>query len=280
MKREKKSKSTEKSVTPQSFESDTERTQSVFSNDNLHSTTGEKTMTVNFETLSKAEQLKSVADYERYQTLLRDLAAGKEREETEILEILERVGRNVNMLKEDYEWRSKRDAMIAQVRKEAEYQSDRQAADAELKKLNDEFDKIEEEYNDKRWVLYAKQNQAKEKLTEIRRFCNELQSDCRDPHLHDEIERLNQQRQALTSTRYLNEKAEEIRLQIVFRQQEIDQLPAFCPGRNEKLQNIKAAIKDLQTRFEKVQIEIAEVRTKENEIEAAQNNVYGRMVFA
>ena len=276
MKREKQRASAQ----TQSSESGVELFPSVVSNESLHSPIGENTMTVNFENLSKAEQLKSVADYERYQTLLRDLAAGKKREESEILEILERVGRNVNMLKEDYEWRSKRDTMIAQVRKEAEYQSDKQAADDELKKLSDEFDKIEAEYDNKRWVLYAKQNQAKEKLNEIDRYCKELRNDCRDPNLHDEIERLNQQSKALTSTRYLSEKAEEIRLQIVYRQQDIDMLPAFCPGRNETVHRLKATIKDLQTRFEKVQLEIAEVEAKEKEIEAAKSKVYGRMIFA
>jgi len=98
--------------------------------------------------------------------------------------------------------------------------------------------------------------------------------------LHDEIERLDQQRKVLTSTRYLSEKAEEIRLKIVYHQQEIDQLPAFCPGRSETIHRLKATIKDLQARFEKVQLEIAEVKTKENEIEAAKNKVYGRMIFA
>ncbi len=44
-------------------------------------------MTVNFESLAKAEKSQAVADHERYQMLLRDLAAGKDRDETDILEM-------------------------------------------------------------------------------------------------------------------------------------------------------------------------------------------------
>jgi len=115
----KKLKKSQKSgkLLSQSFEPGAELVPSVNPNDSTHSHNGEKTMSINFDTLSKAEQQKSVDDHERYQDLLRDLAAGKERKESEILEILERVSRNVNTLKEDYEWRSKRDAMIAEVRR-------------------------------------------------------------------------------------------------------------------------------------------------------------------
>jgi chromosome segregation ATPase len=237
-------------------------------------------MTVNFETLAKAEQVKSIVDYERYQNLLRDLAEGKIRDDAEILEILERVGRNVNMLKEDYEWRAKRDAMIAEVRKQAEYQADQQAADAELKTLREEFAKIEAEYDEKRWKLNAKYDHAKAKINEIQRFCSELVKDCRDPNLHGEIEKLESQRQNLGSTRYLMDQAEQARLQIVYRQSELDQMPRFCHGRDEKQMRLHAAINESQAQFDEIQLKIDSIDAKEKEIEAAKQEVYGRMVFA
>ena len=237
-------------------------------------------MTVNFETLAKAEQLKSVADYKRYQELLRDLAAGKEHDENEILEILERVGRSVNMLKEDYEWRAKRDTMITEVRKETEYQADQQAIHAELKTLSDEFAKIEAEYEQKRWALDTRYDQAKTKLREISRLRDELREGCRDPHLHDEIEKLNLQRQSLVSKRYVMEQAEDARRRLAYRQQELDKMPAFGNGRIEKIANLKAIIKELQTRYDELQLEIKNIDKMENEIEAAKRDVYERMVFA
>ena len=248
--------------------------------DSIPSSTGENAMTVNFETLAKAEQLKSIADYERYQNLLRDLAAGKEHEESEILEILERVGRSVNMLKEDYEWRAKRDTMIAEVRKEADYQADQQTINAELKMLGDEFAKIEEEYDQKRWVLNARYNQAKVKLNEISRFRSELKESCRDPHLHDEIEKLDIQWKNLPSKRYALEQAENARLRIVYRQQDLDRMPALCPGRWEKVANLQAIIKESQARYDELQLEIAGIGKMEKDIEAAKREVYDRMVFA
>jgi len=248
--------------------------------DSIPSSTGENAMTVNFETLAKAEQLKSIADYERYQNLLRDLAVGKKRDEAEILVILERVGRSVNMLKEDYEWRAKRDNMIAEVRKEEDYQADQQTINTELKMLGDEFAKIEEEYSQKRWVLNARHNRAKEKLTEIRRFRNELKESCRDPHLHDEIEKLDIQLKNLPSKRYAQEQAENARLRLVYRQQDLDSMPALCPGRFEKIANLQAIIKELQTRYDELQLEINGIDKMEKEIEAAKREVYDRMVFA
>ena len=248
--------------------------------DSIPSNTGENTMTVNFETLAKAEQTKSIADYERYQELLRDLAAGKGHDEAEILEILERVGRSVNMLKEDYEWRAKRDTMIAEVRNEADYRAEQDAVNAEWKTLGEEFAKIEAEYDQKRWVLNARENRAKAKLNEVSRFRDELKQSCRDPHLYDEIEKLDRQRQSFESKNYLAKQKEDARLKLVFKQQELDRMPAFCPGRIEKVDNLKAIIKELQVRYDELQLEIDNLDKQEREIEAAKREVYERMVFA
>ena len=248
--------------------------------DSIPSNTGETTMTVNFETLAKAEQTKSIVDYKRYQELLRDLASGKERNENEILEILERVGRNVTMLKEDYTWRAKRDEQIVEVRKEAEYRAEQEAIHAESKVLSDEFAKIKAEYDQKRWVLDAKYRQTKAKISGINRLRDELRESCRDPYLHDEIEKLNGQCQSFATQNYLKKQKEDARLRLVFRQQELDRMPAFCHGRIERIDNLKAIIKELQARYDELQLEIDTMDRREKEIEAAKRDVYERMVFA
>ena len=229
MKQKKKTKRTEESVQSQSPELDAEQVPSSVSDDSTLSPKG-KAMTVNFESLAKAEQLKSVADYERYQNLLRDLAAGKKRDDAEILAICERVDRNVAMLEEDVKWRKRRDELIAVVRTEKEIEAEQKNIDSELTTLRLAFEKVEAEYEKKRWPLRAKYDQTKQQLHEIWMYRNELERDCRDPNLFDELEKLDAKRQGLGSTRYWEDKAENIRLRIVYKKQEIDQMPAFCPG--------------------------------------------------
>ncbi|MCL2348254.1 MAG: hypothetical protein FWC50_08325 [Planctomycetaceae bacterium] len=248
--------------------------------DSIPSNAGEKTMSINFETLAKAEQVKSIADYERYQNLLRDLAAGKEREEAEILEILERVGRNVNMLKEDYEWRAKRDEQIAEVKREEEYSTRKVELLAKLKSLREEFEKVEAEYNATRNPIIWESNGLDQKIRNISGLRGELVKSCRDPHLHDEIGKLESQRHTYASQEYLKEQSESIRRQLAFRQQDLKMMPALCPGRIEKVASLTATIKELQARYDKIQLEIDNLDRKEREIEAEKRKVYERMVFA
>ncbi len=279
MRREKKSKRIEKSIQPQSPELDAEKVPSIISDDSTHSPNGEKTMTVNFESLAQAEKSQAVADHERYQMLLRDLAAGKDREETDILEICRRVDRNVAMLEEDVAWRKRRDELIAEVRKVKQYENEQDEVDAELASIRAEFEKVEAEYDKKRWPLQAKYNRAKESLYQIWLHRNELEKDCRDQSIFDELESLNEQ-QNWQRIKFIEDKGKEIQREIGFAQQELDELPSFCPGRKEKAQFIKARIKDLQARYEKGQLEIAELERKDAAIKIREAELREAMIFA
>lgn len=238
-----------------------------------------KPMTVNFESLAQAEKSQAVADHERYQELLRDLAAGKDRDETEVLEICRRVDRNVAMLEDDVKWRTRRDNLIAEVRLKPQYESEQQEADTELAKLRAEFEKIEKEFEAKRWPLRCKYNRADERLQQIWMYCNELERDCRDQNIFDELEALSEQRSAL-NTYHFEKKAEQIQQKITFSQQELDELPAFTPGRKEKKQELKARIKDLKMQYEKTQTEIAQMERKDAELKAREAELRESMIFA
>ncbi len=279
MKQKKKSKRTDESVQSQSPELDVERFPSSNSDDSTHSPNGAKTMTVNFESLAQAEKSQAVADHERYQMLLRDLAAGKDRDEADILEICRRVDRNVAMLQEDVAWRKRRDELIVEVRKAKQYENEKTEADTELAQIRAEFEKIEAEYDEKRWPLHAKYDRAKQRLHEIWMYRNELGKDCRDQNILDELESLNEQ-QNWMRIKFLEDKGKEIQREIGFAQQELDELPSFTPGRKEKAQFIKARIKDLQARYEKGQLEVAELERKDAAIKIREAELREAMIFA
>ncbi len=236
-------------------------------------------MAVNFEHLRQAEKSQAVADREQYQLLLRDLAAGKNRDETDILEICRRVDRSIGMLQEDVVWRKRRDELISEVRKKKQYENEQAEAETELAALRAEFEKVEAEYDEKRWPLHAKYDRAKQRLHEIWMYRSELEKDCRDQNILDELESLSEQRN-WRSIKFLEDKAKEIQREIGFAQQELDELPAFCPGRKEKAQFIKARAKDLQARYEKGQLEIAELERKDAEIDAREAELREAKIFA
>lgn len=236
-------------------------------------------MTVNFESLLQAEKSQAIADHQRYLELLRDLAAGKDRDEADILEICRRVDRNISMLEEDVKWRTGRDKLIAEVRLTEQYETELKEADAELDKLNEEFKQVETEHEEKCCPLHCKYNRAMEQLRQIRMYRRELENDHRDQNILDELESLSEQKN-WRRIQYLEEKSKELHRQISYAQQELADLPAFCPGRKERKQEIKARIKDLQVRYEKAQTEIAELERKDAEIKAREDELREAMVFA
>ncbi len=239
----------------------------------------EKLMTVNFESLAQAEKSQAAQDYENYQNLLRDIAAGKDRDENDILEICRRVDRNVGMLENDVKWRKDRDAMIAKVRMEEEYKAKQEEADMEWSRLNAEFKKIEAEYDEKRSPHRSMWYWTRERLQEIMIYRSELERNCRDQNIFDELEALSEQKN-WRRIDHLKEKCKEIQRKIMFAQQELDELPALMHGRKEKKLEIKARIKDLQVRYESHMTEIAELQRKDAETAVREAELREAKVFA
>lgn len=280
----KREKQTNRAATAQHqlSELDVEQFPSNNSDSTIHSQKGENCMstTMNFDSLYAAETTKSVSDYARYQELLRDIAAGKPAPANEeILALCERVGRDVAMLEEDVKWRQKRDKDIAEVHRQEEYKAEKEEANKALSKLNADFQKVREEYEKACWPHECKIAAMDQKLYQIfyLRLC--LPEDCRDPNLHAELERLDSQSTNGYMFEKLKEKSEELRVEIEDAQRQLKE-KTFTPDRSEKLQQLKANIKDMQAERERIQSQLAAMQQADATRDAEREKVREAMIFA
>ena len=279
MKREKKS--TVKSVQPQSFESDTERTLSVFSNDNLHSLNGEKNMSKKFDftSLVAAEKQQSVDDHAEYQIVLREIASDKcDRPQAEILRLLERCERETSDLKADVEWRVKRDEQIAEIKKAKEYRTKNSELLAKLQSLREEFEKAEAEYDATRYPIIYESDTLEDKLKNIERYRADLFRTCRDANMKIELQVLeNSFDPRVEAGLYARQNA--IRCEIQQLEHERDNLP-ITPDRSERKRVLKQEIKRLQEEWEQVEVKKGEIAQKKTEHQWAVAELREKMIYS
>ena len=237
-------------------------------------------MIVNFESLRKLEKDQAVSDHDAYQELLRKLSRGDESPDNPaILPLLERVGRSVDQLEADFQWRARRDKEIAVVKEGPALEAEKAELHEKLNEMYAEVTKAKEKYREQSWPLEARLNEIKEKLHWVMVYSIMLPNDCRDQNIQDELDAISEQKNG-QRIRHLEGKAKEIQQQIMLAQQELDKLPATMPGRKEKKQELKARTKDLQMRYEKTQMEIVELQRKDAEIEARAAELREAMIFA
>lgn len=237
------------------------------------------TQVLDFAGLRTAEKNQAVADYGDYTRLLRDLAQGAKPSDDEIIAVLQRNDKNVDDLETDIRWRQERDKQIAEVKLEPQYQAEKAKAEAAIRKLTEDFDKVREKYDSDCWPHEAKIARAKEKLHWTGIYKSSLRNDHRDPNLVAELEALHA-KQSGTAIPYLEKQVESIRQQIGLAQQKIDMMPTFCHDRKSRIHEIKSQIKELEKRAAPIQAEIDALRRKDNEINLAVAEVYQKMIFA
>ncbi len=279
MKQKKKQKQAEESVQAQSFEPDVEQVPSVISDDFTLSSKG-KTMTVDFESLRKLEKDQAVSDYDVYQDLLRKLSRGEESPDNPaILPLLERVGRSVDQLEEDYQWRVRRDKEIAIVKEGPALEAEKAELNERLGEMYAKVREAEKKYREESWPLEVRLNEIKEKLHWVMVHKIRLPNDCRDDNLHRRLEELGSRRTSSEYDRSLMDQSERLRRDIEDAQRKIKEMP-FCSNRKERINDLKSEIKDMQHRWEMVQEQLETIRRTDAEISQESAAIHELMIYA
>jgi len=279
MKREKKS--TEKSVIPQSSEPDSELVPSDNSNDTNPSNNGEKTMSKKFDftSLVAAEKKQSVDDLAEYQVVLREIARDEcDRPQAEILRLLERCERDTSDLQSDVEWRVKRDEQIAEVKRAEEYAKRNVELLDQLKSMRGEFEKVQSEYNAKRYPIIAESDALDSKLRTIERYRDDLYDSCRDTNLKLELKSLESSFDRYTEST-LYKRQEQINSEIRQLQYKLGNVP-IMPNRPERIKELKREIKELQEEWQKLELKKTEIAQKKIEHQQAVDAIREKMIFS
>ena len=267
-------------VQPQSSELDAELFPSNNSDDTIF-LNGEKTMSqkFDFDSLVAAEKQVSLDDLAEYQIVLREIARDKcERPKAEILRLLERCERDTSDLKGDVEWRVERDEKIAEINRKEEYLARETELHAQAKVLDDEFAKVQAEYQAARNPISWERDAISEKLRTIDKYRYNLYESCRDTNLKLELE---------TVEASFDHRAEGI---LEHRQylldNEIKELKCkhdekvIKPYRAEEKQELKRKIRELQEEWQKLELKKGEITQKKIEYQQAIDAIREKMIFS
>ncbi len=269
MKQKKKSKKAEESVQTQSPELDAEQVPSNVLDDSIHFTHEEKIMSrkFNFESLAVAEKKQSMQDEQNYQNLLREIAADKcTLSDEEVLEIVQRAGRDAKTLEEDAAERAERDRMIAELKRQPELQAKSDALTRQAKAMREEFEKVEAEYENRRNPVIWERNRIDATLREISDYDTKLFQSCPDTRLKIELDILENQWDD-RAEQVLCERQSRIETEIRYAQQDLDR-KIISPNRREEERCLKARIKELQNEFEEIETKKEELARKKTEHDA------------
>ncbi len=273
-----KKKRADESVHAQSPEFDAEQVPSKKSDDFTLSPKG-KTMTVNFESLAQAEKSQAVADHERYQMLLRDLAADKcTLSDEEVLEIVQRAGRDAKTLEEDAAERAERDRMIAELKRRPELRAKSDELTRQAMAMREEFEKVEAEYENRRNPVIWERNRIDATLRKISDYDTKLFQSCPDTRLKIELDILENQWDD-RAEQVLCERQSRIETEIRYAQQDLDR-KIISPNRREEERCLKARIKELQNEFEEIETKKEELARKKTEHDALVAKHRELMVYA
>ena len=281
MKREKKAKRIEKSVQPQSLELDAEQVPSNISDDSIHSIHGEKFMSrkFNFESLAVAEKKQTIQDEQNYQNLLREIAADNcTRSDEEVLEIVQRAGRDAKTLEEDAAERVERDRMIAELKRQPELQAKSDELTRQAKAMREEFEKVAAEYENRRNPVIWERNRIDATLREISDYDTKLFQSCPDTRLKIELDILEHQWDD-RAEQVLCERQARIESEIRYAKQELDR-KIISPNRREEERCLKARIKELQNEFAEIESKKEELARKKTEHDALVAKHRELMIYA
>ena len=122
----------------------------------------------------------TVKAHEDYEQLYHTIASGQERpDNTTICNILKNVEKTPDDLKNDVAWRIKRSKMIEEYQSIPILQTEHDEAVAEIRRLNAEQEKLEEEYELKKQPYRTKRDQAEWRLRGLRDHRDILIRECR-----------------------------------------------------------------------------------------------------
>ena len=122
----------------------------------------------------------SVKAQEDYEQLYHAIANGQERpDNATICNILKNAEKTPDNLKNDVEWRIKRMKMIEEYQSIPALQAEYDEAVSEVRRLNAEQERLEEEYELKKQPYRVKRDQAEQRLRELRGHRDMLIRDCR-----------------------------------------------------------------------------------------------------
>lgn len=122
----------------------------------------------------------TVKAQEDYEQLYHAIANGQERpDNVTICNILRNIDKTPDDLKNDVQWRINRSKMIEEYRLIPQLEAEQDKALAEVRKLNTEQKRLEEEYELKKQPYRVKANQAEQQLRELQDHRDTLIRECR-----------------------------------------------------------------------------------------------------
>lgn len=234
-----------------------------------------------FEALKVEEKNQFVKDDNEYQELLRSIARGEcTLSKQEVLRIIERADADVNQLEADVQWRQKRDEKIAEVKRVPEYRTQKEELSITLQKMWDDFQKVKEEYEAKRYPLSWQFNQLDGKIRAASDYRRELFDTCRNTNLKLEYKTFEQQWDNRIVT-YLYDQQDQIRSKISDAKSNYEHAKTTITiDQESKKRHYREQIKSLDAEYEAIELKKSELAKKKAEHEAALEKLYEQMVLA
>ncbi len=169
-----------------------------------------------FEKVTGLRRQREEQQTQQYADIITAIAFGTEPDPEEVERILSQAGKSVNDLKADVDKAGQRMALRALAESLPTLQAGRDELVQQIRKLDADFAKAEEEHDEARFPIEDRLRQCDQAIREATRAREDLVATCEDPALlaeleqvESELERLTEQnRDLLSQAAYIEDKAD------------------------------------------------------------------------